>query len=153
MVPIPIEQGISNALFTSLASDAAFVFSLQIPSETIDSTSPDYPYYYNGVFGDYRGRILNRKLDSLQNIKVEDLMNLQRSNYSIKAEEALPLMLQNLDRTKLSTSQKEFVDILDSWDYNYDPEKAAPILFDNWYNQAAAPTAAGVGPDIRMGQK
>ncbi len=106
-----------------------------VSSANQNSTSLDYPYYYNGYFEDYRGRILNRMLDSLQNIKVEDLMALQSSTYSLKAEEALPIMLQYLDHSKLNTSQKEFVNILENWDYNYDPKASAPILFDNWYDQ------------------
>ena len=106
-----------------------------VSSANQHSTSPDYPYYYNGSFEDYRGRVLNRKLDSLQNIKVEDLMNLQSSNYSIKAEEALPIMLRHLDLSKIDEAQKVYVEILKKWDYNYDPKAAAPILFDNWFDQ------------------
>lgn len=106
-----------------------------VSSANQHSTSKDYPYYYNGYFGDYRGRILNRKLESLQNIEVEDLMNLQNDNFSVKAEEALPILIQNLDRSNLDVEEKEFVKILTSWNFNYDPEKAAPILFDNWFNQ------------------
>ena len=106
-----------------------------VSSANQHSTSPDYPYYYNGYFEDYRGRILNRKLDSLQNIKKDDLMDLQNNTFSIKAEEALPLMLQHLDRSNLDDSQTEFVNILENWDYHYDPKSAAPILFDTWYEQ------------------
>jgi penicillin G amidase len=106
-----------------------------VSSANQHSTAPDYPYYYNGNFEDYRGRILNRKLDSLQNIKIEDMMNLQSSTYSLKAEEALPIMLQNLDRQQLDDSQKEFAEILEKWNYNYDAEQTAPILFNKWFNQ------------------
>ncbi len=106
-----------------------------VSSANQNSTSPDYPYYYNGYFEDYRGRILNRLLDSLQNIKAEDLMKLQSSTYSLKAEEALPIMLQHLDNSNLDDTQKNFVAILEKWDYNYEPNAAAPILFDKWYEQ------------------
>ena len=106
-----------------------------VSSANQHSTTPDYPYYYNGYFEDYRSRILNRRLDSLQKIKVENMMQLQNSNYSVKAEEALPILLQLLDRSDLNSSQKEFVSILENWDYNYDPKASAPILFDTWFNQ------------------
>lgn len=106
-----------------------------VSSANQNSTSPDYPYYYNGYFEDYRSRILNRTLDSIQNISARDMMKLQNSNYSVKAEEALPVMFHHLDRSNLDAPQTEFVKILAEWDYNYDPEKAAPILFDGWFNQ------------------
>ena len=106
-----------------------------VSSANQHSTSPDYPYYYNGSFEDYRGRILNRKLDSLKNIKPEDLMALQSSNYSVMAEEALPILLQHLDRTALNETQKSFVSLLENWDFNYESKAAAPILFDIWYDQ------------------
>ena len=74
-------------------------------------------------------------MDSLEQIEVQDMMELQNNNLSIKAEEALPIMLKHLDHSKLDASQKKYVEILSQWDFNYDANAAAPILFDNWFDQ------------------
>ena len=105
-----------------------------VASANQHSTSPDYPYYYNGGFEDYRGRILNRKLEKMDNITIEDMMKLQNDSYSLKAEEALPLLLQHLDESSLADKESNMLKMLKEWDYNYDQNKVAPILFELWYN-------------------
>ncbi|MEN0047653.1 MAG: penicillin acylase family protein [Bacteroidota bacterium] len=100
------------------------------------TTDETYPYYYNTEgFDDYRGRFINRELDSMSNITIEDMMQLQLSSYSIFAEEALPLMLQYLDREKLPAVQSGLVKILEAWDYRFDADEVAPVIFLEWYNQ------------------
>ncbi|MEM1322839.1 MAG: penicillin acylase family protein [Bacteroidota bacterium] len=96
------------------------------------STTEEYPYYYNGTFADYRGRLLIRRLEEMQQIKVEDMIALQNDVYSLKAEEALPLLLQTLDASALNQEQQAFLAELKSWDYRYTANAVAPILFDRW---------------------
>ena len=98
------------------------------------TTDASYPYYYNGHFDDYRGRLLNRLLSRTQNVGVRDMMSLQTSNYSIQAEEALPRMLELLAGEELNTIQEGLVRILSDWDFRFDPEQTAPILFEEWWN-------------------
>jgi penicillin amidase len=52
-----------------------------------------YPYYYLGGFEDYRNRRLNRLLAAKEKLSVEDMKNIQLDNFSVKAEDALPIML------------------------------------------------------------
>lgn len=99
------------------------------------SADTTYPYYYNGGFEDFRGRSLNRKLASMNNITIQDMKDLQANNFSVKAEEALPLFLSYLENENLTAEEKELVDILKKWDYNYDKNKTAPIIFNNWYSE------------------
>ena len=98
------------------------------------STDTTYPYYYNGGFEDFRGRVLNRTLSAMTNITIQDMKDLQGNNFSIKAAETLPLFLQYLESENLNTEEKELYDILKKWDYNFDKNKVAPIFFDDWYN-------------------
>lgn len=98
------------------------------------STGPDYPYYYFGFFDDYRGRYLNRRLEEMNNITVDDMMDLQQDNYTILAEDALPALLTALDSSRLQPEHFIFLDTLSDWDYRFDAQKQAPILFYEWYN-------------------
>ena len=98
------------------------------------STDTTYPYYYNGGFEDFRGRVLNRTLAAMSNITIQDMKDLQGNNFSIKAAETLPIFLQFLKSENLSTEEKELFDVLKKWDYNFDKDEVAPVIFDHWYN-------------------
>ena len=106
-----------------------------VASANQHSTAPDYPYPYIGGFGDYRGRILNRKLDAMEDITIQDMMDLQNDVYSLKAEEALPLLLKGLEGLTLNDEDKTIFNALKSWDYNYKKSSAQPIYFDMWFRQ------------------
>ncbi len=99
------------------------------------STTEDYPYYYHGNFDHYRGRVLHRKLATMENITAKDMMDLQNDNFSIEAEELLPLLLENLDRENLSKAQKEIVYTLEDWDYHFVKDKIAPTLYEIWADE------------------
>lgn len=94
------------------------------------STDETYPYYYNGNFEGFRGRSVNRLLDSMTDISLTDMMQMQMNNHSIKAEESLPVMLQYLPAT-LDTH--ELVQILTAWDFHYTAVSEAPIIYNNWW--------------------
>ncbi len=100
------------------------------------STGTAYPYPYlsmHGGFEAYRGRTLNRKLDTMEQITVTDMQNLQTDVYGLKAAEALPGMLALVDETKLSELEKKYFDLLKNWDYQYERKASGPILFNSWY--------------------
>lgn len=104
-----------------------------VSSANQHTTDPSYPYYYNGGFADYRGRYLNRKLAEKDKFTVEDMMALQSDNYSLKAEEALPLLIASLDEKELNTTEQRILAVLKKWDYRYDADKVAPVIFDAWW--------------------
>ncbi len=98
------------------------------------STTPDYPYYYNSeTFDTYRGKKLNQLLDSMNSIEVADMQKLQSYSKSLKAEISLPLLLNVLDTSGLSSTQMALVRQLREWDYNYLKELFAPVLFEKWW--------------------
>lgn len=97
------------------------------------STDDTYPYYYHGYFDDYRGRIANRLLSRMDSITIEDMMAMQNSNFSILAEEALPLLLEKLDTTQLNAIQLGLCKLLKEWQYQFNPDLSAPILFEEWW--------------------
>lgn len=106
-----------------------------VSSANQHSTSPDYPYYYTSgsYFEDFRGRRLNDLLGSMNNITVDDMADLQYDAYSIKAAEALPIMLDNISED-LKQSHSEVVEILSKWDYQYSVDAQAPVLFEIWWD-------------------
>lgn len=97
------------------------------------SADLSYPYYYLGSFDDYRGRYINRHLQGIQDARPEDMMALQYDAHSLRAEEAVPLLLAALSvspqREKLS---ERGIDLLKEWDFVYRAEAQAPIVFDSW---------------------
>ncbi|WKZ61155.1 MAG: penicillin acylase family protein [Cyclobacteriaceae bacterium] len=96
-----------------------------------DST---YPYYINAVsYEGHRNRRINNVLREKNNLTVKDMMNLQLDNYSIKAEEILPTLLQAVDETTLSPEEKEAYNSLKVWDYYYHKDAQAPPYFEGWW--------------------
>jgi penicillin amidase len=107
-----------------------------VSSANQHSTTPDYPYYYNGGFDDFRGRYINRQLDSMKQVTLEDMKNLQLETYSIKAEEALPALLDLIDSTDQSLLSRPAVQELMAWNYRFDANQKAPALFQRWLDHA-----------------
>lgn len=106
-----------------------------VSSANQKSAATDYPYYYNGNFEDFRGRYLNRKLGKSNGMTIEDMKALQNDNFSLKAEEALPLMLRLLDRSELDNQQNQIIESLEDWSYTFDKALSAPVYFDIWWNK------------------
>ena len=77
-----------------------------VSSANQHSTAPDYPYYYNGGFENYRGRIINDLLEEMEDITVDDMMNLHQNSVSYKAKDALPTMITSITKSSLTDSQK-----------------------------------------------
>ncbi len=101
-----------------------------IASANQRSTSPDYPYYYNGSFDDYRGRYINRRLEALSDITIEDMIKLQTSSYSIEAEEALPALTALLDSFQLAPDEARHLEELKAWDFQFTANLKAPTLYE-----------------------
>lgn len=98
-------------------------------------TDENYPYYYNGVFENYRNRRINTQLESMSEIKVEDMMRLQNDNFNLYAAEGLQLMLSYLNTTELDTKENNVLTILKSWVYFNDADISAPAYFKFWWDE------------------
>lgn len=99
------------------------------------STEPEYPYYYNGHFDDYRGRYINSRLEQAGNWTPKKVMALQTDTYSLFAEEAVPVLLACLDSADLSLPQREFLELFRQWNYRFEAEAHMPIFFEEWYKR------------------
>lgn len=105
-----------------------------VASANQHSTDPTYPYYYSGKFADYRGRYINSRLAEMDSIKREDLMNLQNDNFSLFASEELPLLLEQIDSTKLSKTELTILESLKKWDFKYEKDITTPTFFNIFHD-------------------
>jgi penicillin G amidase len=105
-----------------------------VSSANQHSTDPSYPYFYHSEsFEPYRGRLVNRFLSQSDSFTVDDMMKLQNNSFSLMVEEALPNMIKNLDSTALNPAEMVFLTDLKGWNYTYDADKTAPVLFEEWF--------------------
>ncbi|MGI8581971.1 MAG: penicillin acylase family protein [Chitinophagaceae bacterium] len=95
-----------------------------------DST---YPYYLGSGYTPYRGIIVNRRLNVMNNIGVEDMKKLQTDNFNVFAEMATPVFLKNMKESELSDDEKKYFDILRTWDFRNDVNsKGATAFYLTW---------------------
>ncbi len=100
-------------------------------------TDTAYPYYYSGVFEEFRNRTINNFLRKDSSVIIQDMMDLQLSNYNLLAAEALPIMLKLLDTTRFQYPENErrALNELQGWNYNNDRELIAPTVFEIWWDE------------------
>ena len=106
-----------------------------IASANQHSTDPSYPYYYLGGFDDYRGRLINRLLEDMDGITIEDMKGLQNNNYSLEAEEMLPLLLRLVNAEELNPEAKKALTQLKQWDFIFDKDEIEPAMYVEWSNE------------------
>jgi penicillin G amidase len=98
------------------------------------STPPTYPYYYLGEFDDFRARRIHDRLEKLRGATIDSMKLMQLDNVSYRAVDILPTLLKQLDRSGLDPVALGYATVLEKWDYNYDKDAVAPILFEMWYD-------------------
>jgi penicillin G amidase len=94
------------------------------------SGGKDYPYYYTGKFEHFRNRVINDTLSNRNNFDVKDMMALQGNNASMIAKSILPMVFKVADENKIKNDNLEK---LRSWDYSYNGNISAPVVFDKFY--------------------
>ncbi|MDX1666437.1 MAG: penicillin acylase family protein, partial [Saprospiraceae bacterium] len=104
------------------------------------STDLTYPYYYHAPFDDYRGRLINRMLDTMQSVGFSQMKRLQTENYSLLAEEALPLLRKLLGEVTVPAEDSSLLSALEKWDFRFEAEARAPVIFESWLRESYAAT-------------
>lgn len=100
-----------------------------------DTTYP-YPLLGHVVFEDYRGRVINRILDSASQVTIEDMKALQQNNFNLHAAEMLPLLLQLIDSSQcLDAEEKRYAAQLHKWNYEQHRDSLSPVYYDMWYDE------------------
>ena len=95
----------------------------------------DYPYYYSSHLSpSYRQRRLMQLLNTPGVKTVDDHWNFQRDTMNLMAKEIAPVMAKALSSFKETEDMGE---ILSSWDYRDDIDKAGPVVFQSIYREFA----------------
>ncbi|MCA6073439.1 penicillin acylase family protein [Fulvivirga sedimenti] len=94
-----------------------------------------YPYWtWDPTYEHYRNRLINRRLDTLENVTVRDFMAMQNSNQGLLPAEALPRLFGSLEKGKLKAEHAKFLEVMMDWDYQYEVEETAPVMFHMWWD-------------------
>ena len=95
----------------------------------------NYPYYLGRNYPMYRGRYINKRLASMNEITPKDMMALQTDNYDIFAATANPLFLKYMKQDDLGTEEKHYFELLKNWDLKADVgSKGATVFEILWKN-------------------
>jgi penicillin amidase len=92
-----------------------------------------YPYYIGGIHDVYRGIIINRYLNQMNAITVQDMMKMQTDNFNVFAEMARPVLLQNIDSAALTAEAKEMLQLFADWNLRADINEKGQTIFVNWW--------------------
>ncbi len=120
---------------------APFIINPQrgyVSSANQSPAASDYPYPLIGVryFEDYRGRVINGILDTMNGITVEDMKALQQNNFNLHAAELLPLLLTGLNKSACLTAEEKILSAkLSHWNYEQHRDSLSPVLFEMWYDK------------------
>jgi penicillin G amidase len=99
----------------------------------------NYPYYLGRLYPEYRGLIVNRMLNNMNGITPEDMIRMQADNYNIFGEMARPILLKHVRENDLSADEKQYFNLLKSWDLRHDVHsKGATVFLVAWDNFADA---------------
>ncbi|GAO44490.1 penicillin acylase family protein [Flavihumibacter petaseus] len=98
------------------------------------SADTSYPYYTGNVFPVYRGFMVNRFLDTANNLSPQDMMAMQTSNYVIKAELSRDI-LTRLPVEKLDDRLKKYFEFYQKWNNKADPGEPGSTVFHLWWRE------------------
>jgi penicillin amidase len=107
-----------------------------VSSANQSSTDPSYPYYINWRFEQYyRAKRINNKLAAMQNATIDSMRLMQMDNYSIHAQDVLPIMLKYVNRSKMDQNHLEALDIVKKWDKHYAANSIGASIFNKWWKK------------------
>ncbi|GAB3927135.1 penicillin acylase family protein [Mucilaginibacter myungsuensis] len=107
-----------------------------LSSANQSSTDTKYPYYLNWSFVPYeRGKRINERLRVMTDATVDSMRSIQNDNYSIMAQDALPMMLDLLGKTNLNADQQIVLNHLKKWNKYYDANSLGASIFDTWWHK------------------
>jgi len=98
-------------------------------------TDSTYQYYLGRDYPMYRGLYINRRLTALNDITVQDMMDLQTSEYDVFAEMAVPIFLKNMKEDELNADEKKYFSILKNWNFTDDANSKGATVFNILWKQ------------------
>jgi penicillin amidase len=95
----------------------------------------NYPYFIPGGYDVYRGLQINRRLNAMNNITVDDMKQLQYDDYNAFAEVAVKLMKKYTDVNDLNGEEKRFYEMVVNWNLHNDTRSKAAAVFQQWFDE------------------
>ena len=92
-----------------------------------------YPYFIPGSYITARGITIENKLSAMNGITPEDMMQLQNNYFNTTAEDVLPILFKNVNEANLSKKEKEYLDIVKSWDLLATAESEGQTVYTFWW--------------------
>ena len=113
------------------------------------TVSPDYPYYYSSHLSpSYRYRRLSELMDQPGQKTPNDHWRFQRDELNVMARTITPIMTEIMLK---HGDTREMAEILQSWDFQDDPQSAAPTIFQDVYRNFALQVYEDeLGPELAM---
>jgi penicillin amidase len=98
----------------------------------VDST---YPYYLTAdSYEAYRNRRINDVLRADSSVTIQDMKNLHYDNFSMKALESLPHMIDMLNGARLNAMEMDIIEKLKEWDYYFNADTKMAVYYDIWFS-------------------
>jgi penicillin G amidase len=97
-----------------------------------------YPYYLGGDYPSYRGLMINRYLNQMNEIGIEDMMKMQTDTYNPFAAMARPVLLKNIDSAGLSADEMQYYELLKDWDLHYEADGKGASIFSLFWDSLKA---------------
>ena len=100
-----------------------------------------YPYFVPGDYAPpFRGARIDQILHDTHSATYKDLQSIQNDNKSLLAKRVVPILLETLDKDRLTPDQLEIFKHLSDWDYFYNPDSKMPGIFDLWIKKISVST-------------
>lgn len=143
-----------QGLFVMPGTDSSYMWKGYIPSEeNPHSVNPpegyissanqraadsSYPYFIPGSYEVYRAITINRKLANIFDATTDDMKAMQNDNYNVFAEEARPILLEYIDKSMLTKSEKKYLGMVESWNLMNNPKEKGTVCFIAWWDSLHA---------------
>src|SRR6266487_1899591 len=96
-----------------------------------------YPYFIPGNYINGRAISINRQLQNMQQVTVDDMKRLQNDYFNATAEDARPLLLRYLRTDDLSSDAKRYLEIMKNWDLKATPDSKGQTVYQLWWDSLA----------------
>ncbi|HMD00483.1 MAG TPA: penicillin acylase family protein [Ferruginibacter sp.] len=137
--------------FVMPGTDSAYLWQGYIPQDEVPfqynpergfvssanqkSVDESYPYYLGRNYPIYRGLMINKRLNAMNDITIDSMEALQTDNYNILGRMLMPLIMKNLKEDGLNADEKNFATILKDWNFRNDVgSKGATVFEVFWKN-------------------
>lgn len=104
-----------------------------VSSANQSSADQTYPYYINWEFSPAeRALRINSRLSVMRRATVDSMRSLQNDNFSILAQNILPVMVKAIQPSKLNAREKESYAIIKKWNRFYNAHETGASIFEIW---------------------